>query len=48
MLELLTSQSLVAAVQFGPTGAGLADALFAYGALIFLMAFAIWDGTSDR
>ncbi len=48
MLHLLMSQSLVAAARFGPTGAGFADAVFAYGALTFLVAFAIWDGISDR
>ncbi len=49
MLQLLMSHPVVAAAaQFGPSGAGLADAIFAYGALIFLVAFALWDGISDR
>lgn len=49
MLHSLMSHTLVAAsFQFGPSGASLADAIFAYGALIFLVAFALWDGISDR
>jgi hypothetical protein len=49
MLSLLMPLSVLAvSIQFGPTGAGLADAVFAYGALIFLVGFALWDGISDR
>ena len=40
--------AIAAAIAFGPPGSTMVDGVFAYGAIVLLIALIVWQATKDE